>query len=168
MITKQQQADVLPSIAASSVATEQATGCPAILSMGQCIAESYWLTRAPGNNPFGIKYNPKRHSASITVSTHEYINGKYTPEVLIFAAFPSLQAAFEEHADLITHASPYAEAWADYLVHKDPEQLLRGIAPHYAPGNLHYADSVLAIMRQSNVVAAMVVARQAHPVVDHA
>jgi flagellum-specific peptidoglycan hydrolase FlgJ len=65
MLTPQQEA-ALSQIVAAAVASERATGLPAELSAAQCIFESGWLSRMPGNNCFGIK--PDDHGAGVQIS----------------------------------------------------------------------------------------------------
>ena len=42
-------------IAEAAIAMEKSTGVPAEFAAAQCVLESGWLERAPGQNPFGIK-----------------------------------------------------------------------------------------------------------------
>jgi len=164
----------LPAIAGAAVACEKRAGLPAGISVAQCALESAWVTKAPANNCFGIKAYPGAHGRQL-LTTLEW----FTPQQLSaflaradgrtatptgkergarkeytvrdwFATFATLADCFEKHAVLITKGKPYAKPWTAYLVHHDPERLVREIAPIYAtaPG---YADSVLQIMRQANV-----------------
>lgn len=48
----------LPQIAAAAVAAEREFGVPAIIVASQCAIESSWLDKAPGNNCFGVTWQP--------------------------------------------------------------------------------------------------------------
>lgn len=148
------QLKALDSAAEQALACEKATGCPAALSLAQWALESGWGHYSPGNNCFGIKFYSGAYGMQ-KLATHEYVAGKSCEENLTFATFESLEKCFEKHAALITQGSPYRMAWAKFCVSKDPEQLVRDIAPHYAPGNPKYVDSVLAVMHMAAVQAAI-------------
>ena len=148
------QTSALAAAASQALACEAATGLPAALSIAQWALESGWGKYAPGNNCFGIKFY-QGAAGSQWLATHEYVQGKSEAQNLLFATFPTLEACFEKHAELITTAAPYRAAWANYLGSKDLESLVRGIAPHYAPGNGGYAESVLAVAHMAAVQAAI-------------
>jgi peptidoglycan hydrolase FlgJ len=152
------EALALSQIAPASVASEKTTGVPALLTAAQCILESAWLTKCPGNNPFGIKAEPDQ--PSVLVWTHEEIDGQRTLQGLQFRAYDSLADAFADHARLFTSLEVYADAWAGFQMDGDVEEFTRAIAVHYATAS-NYATEVLAIMRQGNVVAAVAAARAA-------
>lgn len=84
----------------------------------------------------------------------QYVRGKEYENNLVFATFESLEKCFEKHTELLTSGAPYRMVWARYLVSKDPEQLVRDMAPIYAT-DPHYADSVLAVMHMADVQAAI-------------
>lgn len=140
----------LQSATANAKACEAATGCPAALTVGQWALESGWGRFSPGNNCFGIKVYAGCYGVQ-TLVTHEYVHGKLEEQNLQFATFPTLEACFEKHASLITHGYPYQKAWAEFMLAKNLEQLVREIAPIYAPGNESYAENVLSIVRMPQV-----------------
>lgn len=156
MLTEQQKA-ALRQIAAAAVESERATGCPAELTVAQCILESGWLRRAPGNNPFGIK-RAARHQKFQTFMTTEFIGGQKVKKPLQFAAYDSLAEAFSDHAGIITRGRPYARAWAQYQLDRDVEALARGIAGVYAT-DPSYAEKVLSFVRHPEVRLAVSDAR---------
>lgn len=59
--------------------------------------------------------------------------------------FPSLDACFEKHSNLITTGKAYASAWAHYLETHDLGTLVRQISPIYA-SDPRYGDILLNIM----------------------
>jgi flagellum-specific peptidoglycan hydrolase FlgJ len=132
MLTPQQQT-ALVQIAYASVASEKATGLPAELSSAQCIFESAWLARCPGNNCFGIQ--PDNHGAGVQYSiSKEFLDGSWVTKQEAFERYDSLADCFTDHARLITQGEPYAAAWGRYLGSdpKDLDTLIRGICPVYA------------------------------------
>ena len=131
---------------------EKNTGCPAALTVAQWALESGWGKYTPGNNCFGIKVYGGCYGIQ-KLATHEYVGGKPEEQNLSFATFRSLEDCFEKHALLITAGYRYASAFARYRLSGDVEQLVREIAPIYAPGNTQYADSVLSILKMASVAA---------------
>jgi flagellum-specific peptidoglycan hydrolase FlgJ len=133
MLTPEQEAAV-ERIAAAAVSSQVATGCPAALSAAQCIFESGYLSRCPGNNCFGIKADA-HGSGTQYVLTHEFLDGSWTEMPLAFEAYPSLVDCFSDHARLIQNGV-YAVAWQAYAASsKDASALdeyIAGVAAHYA------------------------------------
>lgn len=67
-------ADTVRRIARIAVAIENRFGIPAELVFAQMALETGWLRHAPGNNAFGIKWNPERHGEKRQLlRTREYI-----------------------------------------------------------------------------------------------
>lgn len=140
--------------AQSAIACEDKTGCPAELTIAQWALESGWGNHAPGNNCFGIKYY-KGAFGRQTLATTEYINGKLVSLPQDFATFPSLEACFEKHALLITKGTRYRPAYLRFAITGSLSQLVRDIAPIYAPGNTKYVDGVLSILAMRQVKTAL-------------
>lgn len=183
-LTPEQRAANLTRIAAAAVATERATQVPAEVSCAQCILESGWLERAPGNNPFGIKARAGQPSVSFLTterftpaelarvrasgrridSVGPLVEGKHLVKMVdAFAAYPDLSGAFAAHADLFVNGVNFRDRFARYLVHRSVDQFVRDIAgkdgkPAYATGK-DYDVQVLTIARQANVQAALKAAR---------
>ncbi len=93
-----------------------------------------------------------------TGRTSERINQKTgKPETLReyilldwFVSYPTLGAAFAAHSELICTKARYRPAWTGYLVHHDPEILLRDIvkAGYATADPAGYTASAIVIMRQ--------------------
>lgn len=132
-----ERSEALRRIAEAAVASERATGLPAELTAAQCILESGWLKKAPGNNCFGIKL-ARRHSMCQTFMTWEVENGQHVEKTAAFAAYPSLDDCFIDHALLITSGKPYAAAWAAYRADHDLDDLMQGVARKYATDPAYY------------------------------
>jgi flagellum-specific peptidoglycan hydrolase FlgJ len=155
MLTPAQQA-AIQQIAEAAVASEMATGVPAAMSAAQCVFESAWLTRAPGNNCFGIKVD-QRGSGTQYILTHEYINGTWEEMPLAFETYASLADCFADHARLIQQGV-YAPAWAQYQQDQDLDAYISRVAKHYAtdPG---YATEVTSEAHSATVQNAIAAAR---------
>ena len=147
----------LSAAAVSAVACEQSTGLPAEISVAQWADESGWGVHAPGNNCFGIK--PFAGCQTQSLFTWESVGGKRVDERLLFAAFPTLAACFEKHADLITTGEHYIAAWTRYQASRNLVDLINGIAPIYAsdPG---YAGKLCRILSMDETQAALKLARE--------
>lgn len=178
--------DRLPEIAAASVECERSTGVPAELLAAQCILESGWLQRFPGGNCFGIKAYPGQHGRQL-LATDEWLtdrelreflakgdgrtaelaqpvrtNGKGRKQYRVqdwFATFASLADCFRKRA-LLFHAGRYRASYLNYLNDRDLPALVRSIAPIYATDET-YADLVLRILQQPDVMTAIERSRQA-------
>lgn len=98
-------------IEAAQIAAK-ATGIPASVQLAQWALESGWGEHMPpgSNNPFGIK--SLEGQQSVMVPTREFINGQFVNVEAAFRAFPSLDDAFAEHANLLANAPQYEPARA--------------------------------------------------------
>lgn len=129
------QSSALTVAAAAAVASEKATKLPAELTVPQWADESEWGAVAPGNNCFAIK-----------------------TDAGIAEVFPTLQACFERHAELITTGKHYA-AWTQYLKDGDKAMLCQRIAHSYRP-DLLYGTKLAHILQMTEVRAAIAEARK--------
>ena len=144
----------LDAIARISVAIEKEMGLPAQLTIAQWAVESEWGSKPAGRaNYYGMK-KATRHEKCCTVTTHETIHGKDVVLDLEFADYDSLEASARDYAWLITHGSPYADAWAAFQAKHDLVQFVFDIARRYATG-IGYARLATAIAQQSNVLDAI-------------
>ena len=148
------QAQSLLTIADAAVAAERATGCPAELSAAQCIIESAWLTRSPGNNCFGIKATDDNCTYCLT---KEFIDGTWTSPTLAFEAYPTLADCFSAHARLL-QGGVYAAVWSRYKADHDLDSYIQGIAVHYATAP-DYAAQIIQLAHGPHVTADVVAAR---------
>jgi flagellum-specific peptidoglycan hydrolase FlgJ len=125
----ERQKENLKKIVYAAIMSEVETGCPAELTTAQCILESGWLEHAPGNNPFGIKFNPSRHKRFTSQSTKEYLADKGKVHMKDrFAAYECLEEAFVDHALLLTSAPRYKKHFISWRATKDFKALVSGIA----------------------------------------
>ena len=136
-----------------AVLSEQETKVPAELTIAQWALESGWGAHQPGNNCFGIKAYLGAYGTAPR-QTYEFVGGKQRLVTLDFAVFPSLQACFTKHADLIIHGPRYAKAWNTYLQTKDIFRLISGIAPIYATAP-DYAQQLETICMMPEVRASL-------------
>lgn len=154
-----QQIKALTEIAGAAVESERATGLPAELSAAQCIFESGWLSRSPGNNCFGIK--PDHHGAGVQYFvSREFLDGTWREMPEAFEAYATLGDCFTDHARLIVSGAPYAESWAAYQADHDWRALARSIGPIYAT-DPNYAENMVAEGGSATVSAALAQARAA-------
>ena len=145
--------------ASSSTRCERLTKLPAEVTLAQWALESGWGTHQPGNNCFGIK-EYQGCSGTQLLSTCEVVNGVRVSVKQNFAVFPSLDACFEKHADLLTTGKPYVAAWLQYLKSRDFKTLIRQIAPIYSTAP-NYADVLMSIIMMPSVQACLTESRKA-------
>lgn len=162
--TKEQRQEALAKIAEAAVAAEEQTDCPAEVSAAQCILETGWLQHYPDNNCFGIK-DTDRYPGAVYVFTKEFINGEWKTLKLAFESYPSLTDCFVDHGLLVTggiHCDKrncYWPAYEQYLKDDDKEAFARGISKFYAT-DPKYADMIVSLMKSSNLVEAITLARE--------
>jgi flagellum-specific peptidoglycan hydrolase FlgJ len=151
------QLDALVDIARAAVVSERVTGCPAELSAAQCILESDWLRRSPGNNCFGIKSTDGNGQYLLT---KEFIDGSWRREIDAFRVYDSLADCFIDHARLLTDGKPYADAWEHYR--EDPghdlDTLIGAVARRYATDPA-YAQEIMTLAHGPHVTASIAAAR---------
>lgn len=184
-LTREQRTLNLRRIAEAAVSLEDASGIPAELCTVQCVLESGWLARAPGNNPFGIKAAAAQ--AAVEKSTVEFV----TPAQLArlqragrqivsvgplsggrhkiglrerFAAFDTLEAAFASYGRLLTAGRNFRHRLKRYQQHRQLSRLLADLMgadgqPPYATDPA-YDTKLLQLIGQANVKAALAMARQ--------
>ena len=146
-------------IAEASVAAERATGLPAELSAAQCIFESAWLTRCPGNNCFGIK--PDDHGAGVQYFvSREFIDGSWVTKTEAFEKYDSLADCFTDHARLITEGEPYAAIWQRYWADHDLDSFILALGRIYGT-DPSYGAKILAEAHSPDLLAAVQLARSA-------
>lgn len=147
-----EQQDAVRKIAKAAIACERATGCPAELSAAQCIFESGYLTRAPGNNCFGIKAD-QHGSGTQYVLTHEYLDGRWIMMPQSFETYKTLEDCFADHARLLQHGM-YSGPWLRYQLDSNLDTYIAGIAAHYAT-DPNYRASISAMAHSSAVQIAV-------------
>jgi len=118
---------------------------PASVSIAQWILESGWGAHSPGNNCFGIKRLPGYNIQ--TLMTTEFYGGAYHKVPQVFAAFPSIAAAFEVHAKLLAQSHTYAPAMAAL---PDLGAFVQRMAAHYATDPA-YGMKILNLIKSNNL-----------------
>jgi flagellum-specific peptidoglycan hydrolase FlgJ len=154
-----EQTGALATIADAAVRSEQQTGLPAELTAAQCIFESAWLTKAPGNNCFGLKAYNGAYGTQLLATTEWFTQeqaaafmaqgagrtAKLRPNVApspsgrrlydcldVFATFADLGECFTYHANLIVNGARYAAAWAQYQTDGNLNALCLNVGKVYA------------------------------------
>lgn len=184
-MTNEQRLANLRKIANSAVSLETETGIPAELTTGQCVIESGWLAKAPGNNPFGMKAPAGSASYQILETTEELTNvqirrlastGKRIVDmgpvangrrrVSIqdrFMVFGSLDQAFTAYGKLLIHGRYFAPRWQRYQAHRNLSRLLLDMSGNDGQPPYFTSQSYLTmfdrITGQANVKAALAEAR---------
>lgn len=157
-MTPDQQA-ALVKIAQAAIVSERATLLPAEVSAAQCIFESGWLARCPGNNCFGIKADG--HGAGTQYClTSEYLNGEWEKMPLAFEKYDSLADCFVDHARLITEGKPYAAIWAQYRADHNMQTFILALGRIYGT-DPSYGAKILNMAYSSPVCAEVQTARLA-------
>lgn len=108
-----QEQQVIDQIMPAAKAGQAQYGVPAPVTAAQCILESGWLKFMPqgSNNPFGIKAeNRSDPNSYVEAMTTEYVGGQLEHVEQPFEKYPTLAAAFEDHARLIGTAPRYVPA----------------------------------------------------------
>jgi flagellum-specific peptidoglycan hydrolase FlgJ len=185
-LTKAQRDLNLERIAAAAVVVEREFGIPAELCAAQCILESGWLARAPGNNPFGIKaslgepfheavtwesltpaqLDRLRQSGARIRSVAPLSAGRHRVSLVDrFRVFDTLEDAFRAYGRLMTAGRHFAPRLARFREHGSIARLLADLRgadgrPPYAT-DPDYDLKLLRLINQPNVQAALARARRA-------
>lgn len=89
MPTSQQLQTLQDIIIPAALACEKSTGLPAEISIAQCIEESAWLTKASGNNCFGIKSYTGEYGRQL-LNTQEWFTGTARDSFLDLGSGPGV------------------------------------------------------------------------------
>ena len=148
------RAERLDEVARIAVRIEAECGLPAQALIAQWALESQWGAKPCGQaNYFGIKA-AARHAKTCMVDTQEVVCHERIDQTLAFADCNSLEESCRDYAWLITHGSPYRQAWADYQQHRDVQSLVQSVARRYATAP-SYGALAGQIAKQENVAAAI-------------
>jgi flagellum-specific peptidoglycan hydrolase FlgJ len=145
-----------PKIPAAAIAAAQfahgTTGTPASISLAQWVLESGWGQHMPegSNNPFGVKAAGAQPYVWATTEEYDRATRQMVTIRAKFRAYPSLGAAFEEHAWLLAGAA-YADARRKL---PDAIAFARAISPPNRPAyatDPAYADKLVALIEAHNL-----------------
>jgi len=131
-----------------AAASFRATGVPASVTLAQAALETAWgeATIGDAKNLFGIKGTGP--AGSVTVPNQEWENGGYITINSSFRKYNTWQESFDDHAELITTASRYANC----LNYKnDPDQFARELQKAGYATDPEYANKLISIMRANNL-----------------
>lgn len=172
MLTEQENLNLQEAIEAAQ-ACEAETGLWASLTVAQWALESEWGQHSPGNNPFGITYSPATSTAKQLIWTHEEVRPAELkgwelnhPELQVvstldngnlrikvqreFAAYPTLEAAFKDHARLLTQGNRYYHFWVMTKNDPTPDRFIDLFSTTYAT-DTSYAGKLKGIISEHNL-----------------
>ena len=134
-------------VASAAVASRLRWTVPASVTVAQWAVESAWGASMPpgSNNPFGIKAKPGQEG--VYAATHEQKGGRLVATHATFAKYPSLTAAFEAHAQLVSKAPAYQKAMEHIA---DTTGFVKALSRRYATDK-HYASKILNIIRHQEM-----------------
>lgn len=136
----------LRAVVPAAMASMQATGVPASVTVAQAILESGWGQTSiaiEANNYFGIKAKPGEDYREFL--THEVVNGVSVPETDKFAAYKSATDSFTAHAVLLSGLPRYAPAMA---AKADPEAFCQQLQQCGYSTNPQYAARLIQLIDQ--------------------
>lgn len=128
-------------------ASQKIWGIPASITLAQWALESGYGRSMPSgsNNPFGIKALPGE--PSVEAWTTEFIGGENIKVRESFRAFPTMEAAFVRHSQLLGTSGLYSSA-RQHL--ENPEQFADALTGVYAT-DPNYGSKLKSIMRSNNL-----------------
>ncbi|USS87164.1 SH3 domain-containing protein [Fructilactobacillus cliffordii] len=137
--------DFINSLSAGALETWRKYGVLPSISIAQAIVESAWGQAAPGNNLFGIKgsYNGQ----SVTVSTQEWINGRYVTIQDRFRAYPSFAESVQDHGYFLYSNSRYS----NLLGNRDYAQVAWMLQSDGYATSPTYASTLISVIRANNL-----------------
>lgn len=122
-----------------------ATGVPASVTLAQAALETGWgaHTIKDGKNLFGIK--GKGPAGSVTVSTKEYVNGKYITINAAFRKYNTWQESIDDHARLLSEGKRYKNCMK---YSNNPDQFAREVQKAGYATSPTYAQSLINLMKK--------------------
>ncbi len=146
------QEQFIAGIAPAAVASQDATGVPASVTIAQAIIESYWGSSrlsAEDNNFFGIKGDAKPGTAGLVwFNTWEVLGGRSVQINAPFRAYNSMADSFVDHGNFFLENSRYASAMA---VKDDARQFAQAIAHDGYATAPDYASKLIQLMDRYNL-----------------
>ncbi|MER6784155.1 glucosaminidase domain-containing protein [Streptomyces sp. NPDC000658] len=131
---------------------------PASVTIAQAILESGWGAKHMGsaNNYFGIKAQTRNGHVTwgsiatgfVTVPTREVINGHSVTVQANFRSYKSMTDSFRDHGAFLRNNSNYAAAFKT----RDGIAFARAVAAGHYATDPHYADTLVRIIRQHNLL----------------
>ena len=140
--------EFIAAIAPSARASSAVTTVPASFTIAQAILESSWGLKAPGNNLFGIKADSSWRGATVTVHTHEVINGERVAIDARFRAYANWQGSMDDHGKFLLQNRRYN---ACFLCCEDSEKFAHAIAAAGYATDPDYAEKIISIIRHHNL-----------------
>jgi flagellum-specific peptidoglycan hydrolase FlgJ len=120
------------------------------VTLAQWALESAWGKRMSGkNNPFGIQANAAQKAAGEYTLCHtweENSDGVHMPRVEAFADYPTLEAAFDAHAALLTH--PH---YADCMAAETPYAYCIALKKDGYATAVNYPEALWTIIRTADL-----------------
>jgi flagellar protein FlgJ len=145
-----QPADFLAAVAPSAKLCMAQAKVPASVTLAQAILESAWGGSAlatQGFNLFGIKADPSWHGQTITMLTHEVVNGKTIAINAPFRKYTSWLGSVDDHAAFLRGNQRYASAFLTTTA----EQFVTRIAQAGYATDPNYASALIFLMRSHNL-----------------
>ncbi|MGW2618893.1 glucosaminidase domain-containing protein [Streptomyces sp. NPDC001500] len=131
---------------------------PASVTIAQAILESGWGAKHMGtaNNYFGIKAQTRNGHVTwgsiatgfVTVPTREVINGHSVTVQANFRSYKSMTDSFRDHGAFLRNNSNYAAAFKT----SDGIAFARAVAAGHYATDPHYADTLVRIIRQHDLL----------------
>ena len=134
-------------VIAAAQASARKWGIPASVSLAQWALESAWGKKVTGKfNYGGIKCRSADQPGTLC-PTHEVVQGKLVAVWARFRDFSSVEDYFDCHATLIATAPVYKPVMA---MAAQADAFAHALTGRYAT-DPHYGESLIAIMRGSNL-----------------
>ncbi|WRZ87944.1 glucosaminidase domain-containing protein [Streptomyces sp. NBC_01007] len=131
---------------------------PVSVTVAQAILESGWGAHHMGtaNNYFGIKAQTRNGQVTwgsiatgfVTVPTREVVNGQSVTVQANFRSYNSMTDSFRDHGSFLRKNSNYAAAFRT----TDGIAFARAVAAGHYATDPHYADAVVRIIQQQNLL----------------
>ncbi len=141
------QEQFIASIAEAAIASQEATGVPASVTIAQAILESYWGSSrlsTEAHNYFGIKAQPKPGPAgAVSFDVWEVVGGRNVVQNQSFRAYHNAAESFVDHGQFFLENGRYAAAMA---ARRDPRQFAREINRAGYATDPAYASKLIALM----------------------
>ena len=125
------------------------------LTGAQAALESGWgsskLSKPPYNNNFGIKAGADWTGRTVTMSTQEWVGGRYITINDSFRAYDSLSDSVKDHAAFFTNTPWRTQNYRNVVGERDYKRVAQAVSSAGYATDPSYASKIIRIIEENNL-----------------
>ena len=145
--------DFIAALTRGAQSVAKSVGIPASFTVAQAALESGWGTSglfSLARNNFGVKADKGWTGPTLSMPTHEVVNGKSVPCVALWRSYGTYEECLADHAVFLTGNHRYHDAFQHT---EDGEAFAQAVASSGYSTDPAYASKLIHIMRAHNLKA---------------